>query len=109
VYVQPFPPTGRKHLVSINGGLLPTWRGDGRELFFVSPDSKMMAVTVNATADFEVGVPQALFPVEMPVATTTRQFAVSRDGQRFLVNARSAASIPEPLTVVVNWLGAVQK
>jgi eukaryotic-like serine/threonine-protein kinase len=110
VYVQPFPPTGSgKHLVSINGGILPTWRGDGQELFFLSPDSKMMAVTVKTTADFEAGVPQALFPVEMPVATTSRQFAVSRDGNRFLVNARSAASIAEPLTVVVNWIGAIQK
>jgi Tol biopolymer transport system component len=109
VYVQPFPPTGRKHLVSINGGEMPTWRGDGKELFFLAPDSKMMAVTVDATTDFEAGLPEALFPVAMSVATTTRQFAVSRDGKRFLVNARTAASIAEPLTVVVNWIGAVQK
>jgi Tol biopolymer transport system component len=109
VYVQPFPPTSRKFLVSINGGQMPTWRGDGKELFFLAPDSKMMAVAVDATTDFDAGVPQALFPVELSVATTTRQFAVSRDGKRFLVNARGVASIAEPLTVVVNWIGAVQK
>jgi eukaryotic-like serine/threonine-protein kinase len=109
VYVQPVPATGRKSLVSINGGEQPTWRADGKEIFFLGPDSKMMVATVGTTPEFESGVPQALFASTASNASASRQYAVSRDGKRFLVNARTERYDAAPLTVVVNWLAAVQK
>jgi dipeptidyl aminopeptidase/acylaminoacyl peptidase len=109
VYVQPFPRTGGKSLVSINGGEQPTWRADGKELFFLGPDSKMMVATIDTTREFEAGVPQALFSSTASNISTTRQYAVSRDGRRFLVNARSEPAAATPLTVVVNWLATIQK
>src|SRR5262245_13115874 len=84
VYVRPFPPTAKKWLVSIDGGEQPTWRGDGKELFFLAPDSKMMAATVDTSRQFETGTPQALFVAPALGPTNSRQYAVSKDGKRFL-------------------------
>ena len=61
VYVQTFPASGGKWQVSTNGGLLADWRNDGKELFYISGDQKMMSVEVKPGSNFEAGVPQALF------------------------------------------------
>ena len=109
VYVRPFPPTDRKHLVSIDGGIQPTWSGDGKALFFLAPDSRMMAATVDTTRQFEASTPQALFVAPTLIRSNYRQYAVSKDGKRFLMNVRSERGTATPLTVVVNWLAAMQK
>jgi len=109
IYLQPFPSAGGKRMVSINGGEQPVWRADGKELFFLAPDSTVMAAPIDTARQFEPGVPQALFRSNASTVSGARQFAVSRDGKRILVNARSEASSTTPLTVVVNWLAAVQK
>ena len=109
VYFQPFPPTGRKVLVSINGGEQPMWRGDGKELFFIAPDSTMMATAIDTTHGFETGAPQPLFATGVSTVSGARQYGVSEDGKRFLVNARTERSTAAPLTAVLNWLAAVQK
>ncbi len=103
VYVQPFPPTGAKFQVSKDGGTFPTWRGDGRELFFVTPDGTMMAATIQASTTLEAGLPQALFPSGITQSGNRHQYAVTKDGQRFLLNVPQERSSPTPLTVVVNW------
>ena len=83
VYVQPFPPAAGKYQISRNGGAQPMWRGDGRELFFIAPDSTMMAAQIDTARGFEAGVPQTLFASR---AGTTlqgrRQYAVTGDGKR---------------------------
>jgi Tol biopolymer transport system component len=110
VYVQPFPPSGGKIQISRNGGGQPMWRGDGRELFFIAPDSAMMAATIDASRQFQAGVPQALFASHAAGAVQgRRQYAVTKDGKRFLVLALQPAAGSAPLTVVVNWLAAVQR
>ena len=111
VYVQPFPPTGDRHLVSQNSGTEPVWRHDGKELFFLrQDDGTVMAAGVDTTHGFENAAPQPLFqPNTARFNTGFGNYAVSRDGQRFLVNSRRTQSTPAPLTVVVNWLSAVQK
>jgi Tol biopolymer transport system component len=109
VYVQPFPTTGPKYRISANGGTEPTWRGDGRELFFLAPDGTVMAATVSTAKGFEAGTPQALFASGVAFTGNRHQYAVTRDGQRFLVNVPQPGSSPTPLTVVVNWQAAVQK
>jgi Tol biopolymer transport system component len=109
IYVQPFPPTGAKYQVSRNGGGQPKWRGDGRELFFIGADAMMMSATIDTSRQFEAGVPQPLFPSRSPNTVLGRQsYAVTRDGKRFLIPALHDAT-SMPLTVVINWLSAVQK
>jgi Tol biopolymer transport system component len=101
VYVQPFPATGGKYQVSKGGGTKPLWRADGRELFFQSLDSTMMAATIDTTHRFEAGIPKPLF--QTGAATSRPNVAVTKDGQRFLVNTGLQRSSTVPLTVVVNW------
>jgi len=110
VYVQPFPPTGGKFQISTNGGFHPIWRPDGRELYFVSLDGRMMAVAVDTAGQFQSGTPAALFPVASMAlqGSAGRQFAVTKDG-RFLMNVLQQQTTTIPLTVVVNWLSGVQK
>jgi Tol biopolymer transport system component len=57
IYVIPFPPTGTKSQVSGAGGVQPLWRRDGRELYFLAPDGKMMAVDVRLGDTFQAGTP----------------------------------------------------
>jgi Tol biopolymer transport system component len=110
VYVQPFPATGGKYQISKGGGTRPTWRSDGKELFFLTPYSSVMAAAIDTTREFEAGMAQSLFTAASGATFDGgRQYAVSKDGKRFLVNAlQQQQSSATPLTVVVNWLG-VQK
>jgi Tol biopolymer transport system component len=110
VYVQAFQGKGGSYRVSRNGGTQPMWRGDGRELFFLAPDSTMMAVSISTADGFEAGIPQALFASGAVNFTgNRRQYAVTRDGQRFLINLPQQRATPTPLTVVVNWQAAAQR
>ena len=76
------------------------------ELFYVGPDDRMMAVSLRAPSGnqpIEVGVPVSLFPVQMRInEVSAYQYEVSRDGQRFLVNAGTDAG-PSVIRVIVNW------
>jgi Tol biopolymer transport system component len=110
VYVQSFPSSGSKWPVSIDGGSQPRWRSDGRELYYFTPDRKLMAAEVNGESDkFQVGVPKQLFELRVRGAGIDLGFpgsgyyTVTRDGKRFLV--ASAAEVPEKqrITVILNW------
>ena len=111
IYVKPFPEAGRPVMVSKDGGVQPVWRWDGKELFFLSPDAKMMAVTVDTAGQFQAGIPTELFSVSTSTNPALQgwHYAVTKDGKRFLVNVVQEESRTIPLTVVVNWLAAVQK
>jgi Tol biopolymer transport system component len=110
VYVQPFPPTGEKHPISGSGGAQPVWRSDGRELFFITQDATMMAASIDTTHGLSAGLPQRLFASRASgAAQTGRQYGVTRDGKRFLMVTQQLAPSTTPLTVVVDWLAAVQK
>ncbi len=107
IYVQPFPSTGAKGTVSTNGGRWAKWRGDGKELFFLR-GSTLMAVEVKGGASFEAGVPQPLF--ETPLTPSILQrYAVTRDGQRFLIPAPGGDSAATPATVVIDWMAGIQR
>jgi Tol biopolymer transport system component len=70
VYVQSFPEPGRKYQVSLNGGSIPVWSRDGKELFFIAPDRQMMAVSIKKTGgNLEIGAPKALFDSKMAPLT----------------------------------------
>jgi Tol biopolymer transport system component len=106
VYVREFPPGTRKWQVSNQGGLLPHWRRDGRELFYLSPDGTLMAVAVNPSAKFEFGTPQALFATGFRPTLLNiwqNQYAVSADGQRFLLDRRLPENPPSVITAVIPW------
>jgi hypothetical protein len=83
-------------LVSKGGGTAPLWRRDGRELFYLAPDGKMMTVEVSSGSTFTAGSPTPLF--QTPPATIVGD--VSADGKRFLLVQSGAA----PFTVVLNWM-----
>jgi Tol biopolymer transport system component len=103
VYVEPYRRSGERVRVSVDGGGQPQWRGDGRELFFVATDGHLMAVDAReGTAGLEVSLPTALFDVgeSEPYVDT---YAVSADGQRFLVKAPVEGATPERIHVVTNW------
>ena len=110
IYVQSFPGPRGKFQVSRNGGAQPRWNKNGKEIFFVSLDSKMMAAPVQLSPDaraLEPGNPAALFPVRIaggPLpGAGKQQYAVSPDGQRFLVNLAMDEGAASPITLILNW------
>ena len=112
VYVTSFPEPRGKWQVSAGGGREPRWRGDGRELFYLSPEGKMMAVQVNAGATFDAGTPVALFqarPHKQVAALDIFTYDVSRDGQRFLINTQVERPERSPMSVILNWTAGLEK
>ena len=106
VYVRKFPDTGGKWQVSTRGGAQPRWRRDGRELFYLAPDGKLMAAAVNAgSAGLSIDPPRDLFDTGIRASFVERrnQFLVTRDGQRFLVNISAEDEGSAPITVVMHW------
>jgi eukaryotic-like serine/threonine-protein kinase len=112
IYVTSFPEPRGKWQVSVGGGEQPRWQSDGRELFYLSSDSKMMAVPVTTGANFEARTPVALFQA------TPRQpipifdlfvYDVSRDGQRFLINTQVKQPESAPMSIVLNWTAKLNK
>ena len=107
VYVQPFLGAGGKHRISLNGGRNPHWRANSRELFYLDAAGTMTAVPIDLTASSPAGLPTTLFPAE--AVSINNMYAVTKDGQRFLVNRWSNAATTAPLTVIVNWASTLQK
>ncbi len=105
VYVQPAPPTGAKWQVSNAGGRQPRWRRDGKELFYLGADQRLMVVDVRGGTTFEAGTPRALFATRMPAPNPNfvHLYDVSADGRRFLVNTQAGEAAQTPVSVVVNW------
>jgi Tol biopolymer transport system component/predicted Ser/Thr protein kinase len=108
LYVQPFPGPGGKWQVSSAGAGPARWRGDGRELFYVAPDRKLMAVEVKTEGGFEVGVPTPLFDTRMKLAPG-RQFDATADGKKFLLNAVNLEDAASPITLVINWTAGLRR
>ncbi len=115
VYVQPFAPAsshaaGGKSQISTSGGRDPHWRGDGRELFYVSSDRKMMAVGIKPDREgLAHGSPQGLFDVHFYTDVTLSRYAVSSDGQRFLAAVPAETFSEGLIHLTVNWLAGVGK
>jgi serine/threonine protein kinase/Tol biopolymer transport system component len=114
VYLRHFPNGDGKSQVSSHGGSEPQWRADGRELFYLSADGELMAVSIrlqNATA--EIGSPVSLFKTNATGVALgivgRNQYVVTRDGQRFLVNQPGQQGFSAPLTVVLNWTASLQR
>jgi Tol biopolymer transport system component len=107
VYVRDFPDGRHKWQVSNQGGLQPHWRRDGHELFYLTVDGTLMSVRVNPGPDFEFGASQPLFRTGLRFLTQytiwMNQYAVSRDGQRFLLNRSHPEAAHGAITAVIPW------
>lgn len=104
VYVQTFPDPGGKWQVSTRGGSDPVWRGDGRELYYLSADQQILSMPVSAAATFEVSLPQPLFPIRVMFPNgITRHYDVNADGSTFYAIGPLEGEAVGTTTVVVNW------
>jgi Tol biopolymer transport system component len=111
IYVQAFPKAGRRFgPISRGGGTQVRWRTDGKELFYISPDSHLMAVSIRLDAagdNVEAATPTSLFLARVPLQAPVRQqYIVSPDGQRFLLNAVLDDPGGSPIELLLNpdWL-----
>ena len=116
IVVQTFPdPSGGKWQVTAKGGMEPKWRRDGRELYYLGLDGKLMAAPVTGDRTFQVGQPVPLFQTTLTVSPTPNfsRYDVTADGRRFLVISPSTSSPgatnSAPITAVVNWTAALNK
>ena len=110
VYVASFPAFENRRQVSLRGGGVPRWRADGKELFYMSPDGKLMSVPVKPGPTPDFGVPTMLFqtPIRVP-SLGIDQYAVTGNGQRFLVLSPTEDAAPVPITVVLNWTSRLKQ
>jgi Tol biopolymer transport system component len=105
IYVTSFPDAHGKWQVSNAGGDQARWRGDGKELFYLSNEGRIMAVPVKIGANFDAGTPIALFqanPREMVATSEQFCYDVSKDGQKFFINTQLKTAMT-PMSVVLNW------
>jgi WD40 repeat protein len=105
IFIQALPPGSGRVQVSLNGGNVPHWRGDGHELFFVTPNSTIMAVDIQTGDKIQAGVPHELFTPQIGDANS---WDVTPDGKKFLVWQHSISQTDNPITVVMNWWVALR-
>ena len=108
VYVQSFPPSADKLMVSSTGGALPLWRDDGKELFYLTEDGRVMSADIKSGAKLESSVPQQLFQTRIKFADDY-PYAINPDGSRFLINIPAETNDTAPMIVVLNWTATLKK
>jgi Tol biopolymer transport system component len=111
-YLMPYPGPGEKTRVSLAGASLLRWSRDGRELFFLSADQRLISVPIRTTPSLQLGKPTELFSVkekdwQTAFGNEDGCFDVSTDGKRFLAAVPEVLADKLPLTVVVNWAAEV--
>ena len=108
--MQGFPVSGAKFQVSTSGGAEPRWRRDGRELYYLGSDGRMMAVDVEPQPEFRLGVPRALFQTaSMGLGIQWRRYGATADGRRFLMNVPVGDQKQSPITVTLNWTALLNR
>jgi len=108
VYLQSFPPSADKLMVSSTGGALPLWRDDGKELFYLTEDGRVMSVEIKSSAKLESSVPQQLFQTRIKLADDY-PYAINPDGSRFLINVPAETNDTAPMIVVLNWTAGLKR
>jgi dipeptidyl aminopeptidase/acylaminoacyl peptidase len=111
VYVQSFPLGPEKVRVSTNGGAQPRWRRDGKEIFYIATDGKLMAAPVKTSPHFEAGAPTALFRSQIVSSGSAGiRYDVTPDGKQFLVNSLGNGNeAGTQITVVLNWQAGMKR
>jgi serine/threonine protein kinase len=104
IFVRRLPMTDERWAISSGGGLQAMWSRDGKEIFYVGLDGRMMAAPVStAGGTFISGAPQPLFQTSVRLNNASRQYAVSADGQRFLMVKPTRDFDSELFRVLLNW------
>jgi eukaryotic-like serine/threonine-protein kinase len=115
IYVRSFSGKAAQFQISNDGGVQPRWRGDGKELYYLTAGGKMMAVAVKTGGDgFEREVPRVLFESGWLAGSTGSgpqgfRYDVTRDGQRFLFVDPGPGDAEQPLTLVTNWQASLKR
>ena len=111
VYIDAFPAGAQKRQISTTGagGAQPHWRKDGRELYYLALDGKMMAVDISGDSKLEPGIARPLFDTELNVDPVNDQYSVTPDGRRFLILKPLSEAASTPITVVLNWTSLLKK
>ena len=112
VYVSPFPNASSKWQVSHGGGEEPRWRQDGKELFYLSPDGKLMAAGVKLGDSFEAMTSVPLFQARRRQKISSQDiftYAVGENGTKFLFNTVVEQKEAQPLSVILNWNSGLEK
>ena len=109
VYVDAFPEPRGKKRISTAGGGSPSWGAGGRELFYVSPENKLMAVSLKLGSDSVeiLSAPRQLFPLSLR-SSAGATYQPSRDAQQFLVLTTPETNL-QSLTLIVNWPSLLTK
>ena len=109
IVVQPFPQAIQKWQITIDGGIAPRWRADGKELFYVAPDGTLMGVPIGVSADgktLQPGKPVPLISERIVVGgylgAEKPRYDLTPNGQRFLMLVPSEEAL-HPFTVIFNW------
>ena len=109
VYVRPYPGPGAKWKISTQGGSEPDWTRNGRELVYRNGD-KMMAVAIHPGPQFDVAEPRLLFEGRFEqIWPPGRSYAVTPDGERFVMIKRNQASPPAQLQLVLGWADELKR
>lgn len=110
IYVVSFPNAGARVRVSTGGGSQPRWRRDGRELYYLSPEAKIMVAELPpAMSDFRVGAVRPLFALSGLTGVPGYLYDVSADGQKFIAVQELEQTSTVPLTVVAHWPAELRK
>ncbi len=112
VYAQNFPVFAEKWRISTEGGFQPRWRRDGKEIFYLAPDGRIMAAGVGGNSSLDVASPRPLFKTEVvgiDSVEESRQYAVTSDGQRFLLSSPVQNLTAQPISVVLDWTADLKK
>ncbi len=116
IYVQPFLETASaaagKFQISSEGGLQPRWRRDGKEIYYIAPDGKLMAAEVKTGPQFEHGVPQALFQTRIfggGAGLVNFRYSPAPDGKRFLIDNQAEETASAPITAVLHWTAGLKR
>ncbi|HET9387294.1 MAG TPA: protein kinase, partial [Gemmatimonadales bacterium] len=107
IFVGPFPASDNQSQISAGGGIQPRWSHDGKELYYIAPDGKLMAATITVkNGAIEAGTPRVLFQTRTPGGAlqpySRPQYDVSSDG-RFLINTIVEGTATSPITLLLNW------
>ena len=109
VYITAFPGGGAKWQVSTDGGMVPKWRKDSKELFYLDNTDHIVAVDVETSGNaVHLGVPHALFQA-IGIQREYGAYDVTADGKKFLINSGNITEGSDPFTLVQNWPAELKK
>jgi Tol biopolymer transport system component len=110
IYIQPFPGPGGQYQITTDGGVQVRWAPNGKELFYIALDGRLMSVPIQFASNgqaVEAGAPLPLFATRVARGVQgdfSQQYVVSPDGRRFLINT-VLEEATSPITVILNWKG----